>query len=77
MYEMYNMISIADAVNDKINRIIKKLERIKGVQDVSYFIEILNSIKIWDIRINTDNEVYIAFKDQEIVKFNTERSVIK
>lgn len=67
---MKNMIIVADAVNTKIDRIIKTLEKTKGVHNVSAFIEILDAIKVWDIRITTDNEIYVAFKDQEIMKFN-------
>ena len=74
---MKNMIIVADAINAKIDRIIKILEKINGYFEVSEFIEILESIKVWDLRINTDNEVYIAFKDQEIMRIKTERDVIK
>lgn len=74
---MSNMIIVADAVNAKIDRIIKVLERIKGRLTVSEFIVILESIKVWDLRINTDNEVYVAFKDKEIMRVTIGREVIK
>ncbi len=74
---MSNMIIVADAVNAKIDRIIKALERIKGGLTVSEFIVILESIKVWDFRINTDNEVYVAFKDKEIMRVTIGREVIK
>ena len=73
---MSNIIIVADAANNKIDRIIKTLERINGGLTVSEVIAILESIKIWDIKINTDNEMYVVFKDQEIVKI-TLKGVIK
>ena len=74
---MKNMIIVADAVNAKIDRIIQTLEKTEVMPNVSPFIAILEAIKIWDIRINTDGEVYVAFKDQEIMRIKTERDVIK
>ena len=74
---MKNMIIVADAVNAKIDRIIKTLEKTNGYFEASEVIAILEIIKIWDIRINTDNEIYVAFKDQEIMRMNLERDVIK
>lgn len=74
---MKNMIIVADAVNAKIDRIIKTLEKKNGYFEASEVIAILEIIKIWDIRINTDVEVYVAFKDQEIMRIKTERDVIK
>lgn len=74
---MNNMVIVADVVNSKIDRIIKALENTKGYFEASEVIAILEAIKIWDIRINTDHEVYIAFKNQEIIKMNLEKDVIK
>lgn len=74
---MNNMVIVADAVNSKIDRIIKTLEKTKGHFTTSEFIAILESVKIWDLRINTDHEVYVAFKDQEIMRIKLERDVIK
>lgn len=68
--KMSNIIIVADAANTKIDRIIKTLEKTKGIPNVSFIIEILESIKIWDIKINTDHEVYVVFKDQEIKRIN-------
>ena len=74
---MNNMGIVADAVNAKIDRIIKTLEKTNGYFEASEVIAILKAIKIWDIRINTYNEIYVAFKDQEIMIFKIERDVIK
>lgn len=74
---MHNMVIVADAVNSKIDRIIKTLEKTKGYFRASDVIAILEAIKVWDIRINTDHEVYVAFKDQEIMRIKLERDVIK
>ena len=74
---MKEMIIIADAVNDKINRIVKKIEKTNGIHEASYFIEILKSLKVRDVRINTDNEIYVTFMDMEIMRFTIERDVIK
>ena len=74
---MKNMIIVVDAVNSKIDRIIKTLEKTKGYFEASEVIAILEAIKIWDIRINTDHEIYVAFKDQEIMRMSLEREVIK
>lgn len=71
------MVTVADAVNSKIDRIINTLEKTKGLFAVYEVIEILESIKIWDLRINTDHEVYVSFKDQEIMRIKLERDVIK
>ena len=70
-------IIVADAINSKIDRIIKTLENIKDSMSVSDFIAILEAIKILDIRINTDNEIYVTFKDKEIIRFTIERDVIQ
>lgn len=67
---MKNMVAFADAVNAKIDRCIKTLELTKGVHEVSLFIAILQSLKVWDIHINTDSEVYIAFHDKEVIKLD-------
>lgn len=74
---MNNMVIVADTVNSKIDRIIKTLEKTKGFFGASEVIAILEAIKIWDIRINTDNEIYVAFKDQEIMRIKLEKDVIK
>lgn len=74
---MNNMVIVADAVNAKIDRIIKTLEKTNGYFEASEVIAILEIIKVWDIRINTDNEVYVSFKDKEIMRIKLERDVIK
>lgn len=74
---MKESIIVADAVNAKIDRIIKTLEKTKGIPNESPFIAILECIKVWDIRINTDGEVYVTFKDHEMMRFKIERDVIK
>lgn len=66
--KMKNMIAVADAVNTKIDRIIKVLEKTKDCHEVSYFITILECLKVYNININTDREVYIMFKDKEVMK---------
>lgn len=71
------MEMVADAVNSKIDRIIKTLEKINGYFEASEIIAILEAVKIRDIRINTDHEVYVAFKDQELMRIRLERDVIK
>ena len=65
-----NMIAVADSVNTKIDRIIKALEKTKGIHEASYFITILECLKVYDIKINTDREVYIMFKDKEVMKLD-------
>lgn len=67
---MKNMIAVADAVNAKVNRIIKTLEKTYGIPEVSFFISILECLKVYDIKINTDREVYIMFKDKEVMKLD-------
>jgi len=67
---MKQMIAIADAVNSKIDRYIKALEKAEGVHDISFIIALLESLKVWDIRINTDREVFVTFKDIEIMKID-------
>lgn len=67
---MKEMIAIADAVNSKIDRYIKALEKVKGDHDISFIIALLDSLKVWDIRINTDSEVFVTFKDIEIMKID-------
>lgn len=67
---MKEMIAIADAVNSKIDRYIKTLENMKGDNDISFFITLLDGLKVWDIRINTDREVFVTFKDIEIMKID-------
>lgn len=67
---MKEMVAIADAVNSKIDRYIKALEKVKGDHDISFIIALLDSLKVWDIRINTDSEVFVTFKDIEIMKID-------
>ena len=74
---MKEVIIVADAVNAKIDRIIKTLEKTDVNPNALPFIAILECIKIWDVTITTDNEIYVVFKDKEIMRLKIERDVIK
>lgn len=65
---MEDMMLIADGINFKINRIIKAIEASEGSYGSAVSIAILESIKVRSIEINTDKEVSIRFKDDEILK---------
>lgn len=65
---MEEMMLIADGVNFKINRIIKAIEASEGSYGSAVSIAILESLKVMNIQINTDKEIFIRFKDDEILK---------